>query len=257
MQDKEELKVVSDTEGYDGGQESADVNSEYSGATGGDSNRNMNYDYWGICEVKVKNGDRAVACEISVRSIEGGPRIEFKCFPTCIRIQFVSCQKRNSALQRSKQENHNYWVNKSSHSATWYREATKLEPSPVSKYTPRSLAVTIARLRLGYKCCWEIIENPRKECAHCRKTTDKALLHYLLECPKTNSLRNGLNMEPQHPNATVHAAKIVKDILDNMDTHLTTLETFEPPRDEIGSSKALTAAGLILSLQIVKPLCSE
>ncbi|KAK7073900.1 hypothetical protein SK128_024499 [Halocaridina rubra] len=51
IQDKEEMKVVSDkAEGDNGGQESADENSEYSGATGGDSNGNMNHGYCGICE---------------------------------------------------------------------------------------------------------------------------------------------------------------------------------------------------------------
>ncbi|KAK7068327.1 hypothetical protein SK128_003846, partial [Halocaridina rubra] len=62
MQDKEEMEVVSDTaKGDNGGQESVDVNSEYSGATRGDSNGNMKNDYCGICGVKVKTGDKAVA----------------------------------------------------------------------------------------------------------------------------------------------------------------------------------------------------
>ena len=34
-----------------------------------------------------------------------------------------------------------------------------LQPPPIDKYSPRSLAVIIHRLRLGYKANWEIVEG--------------------------------------------------------------------------------------------------
>ena len=140
--------------------------------------------------------------------------------------------KTKPSLQQAHPIHHNYWVNHNSPSATWYKEATLLEPSPITKNTPRKLAVIIARLRLGYKCCWEIIQPRDRECSHCNQLTNKPLLHYLLECPITISLRNGLDnpVFANHINATTIAAQIVYNILGQLELHQHTLLTYPPPR---------------------------
>ena len=53
-------------------------------------------------------------------------------------------------------------------------------PPAVDRYTPRELAVTIHRLRLGYKANWEIIPDVDRPCKHCGEDAPRPLLHYLL-----------------------------------------------------------------------------
>ena len=77
-----------------------------------------------------------------------------------------------------------------SQSALWYTKATDLLLHPVIRATPRWLAVTIHRLRLGYKANWEVIGNNIRPCSHCNLDTETPILHYLLECTETSDLRN-------------------------------------------------------------------
>ena len=85
-------------------------------------------------------------------------------------------------------------VQQGSQSALWYTKATDLLPHPVIRGAPRWLAVTIHRLRLGYKANWEVIRNYIRPCAHCNLDTDTPLLHYLLECTETSDLRNEIDI---------------------------------------------------------------
>ena len=124
-----------------------------------------------------------------------------------------------------------HWANNNSRSAQWYTEATKFEPPPIYRDTPRHLAVTIHRLRLGYKANWEIVEPIIRPCEHCQTQTEYPLLHYLLQCPNTQSLRPHMQaLDPANPEANRIAAGQFKDIMDNIETHIQTLTDFPPPR---------------------------
>ena len=124
-----------------------------------------------------------------------------------------------------------HWANNNSRSAQWYTKATKFELPPIYRDTPRHLAVTIHRLRLGYKANWEIDEPIIRPCEHCQTQTEYPLLHYLLQCPNTQSLRPHMQaLDPANPEANRIAAGQVKDIMDNIETHIQTLTDFPPPR---------------------------
>ena len=75
------------------------------------------------------------------------------------------------------------WVNQNSPSARWYHMTSDLQPPPIDKYTPRSLAVIIHRLRLGYKASWEIVDGIYRPCQHCHDVLQHPLLHYLWNVP--------------------------------------------------------------------------
>ncbi|XP_076064444.1 uncharacterized protein LOC143038790 [Oratosquilla oratoria] len=113
------------------------------------------------------------------------PHIEIKVQPSTTLIKSWA----RDHLQRTKVANHRRSINSASASAKWYERATKLCPHPATKIANRGLSVIIHRLRLGYKCCWEIIERQERECDHCGMNTSEPLLHYLLECAHTIALR--------------------------------------------------------------------
>ena len=136
--------------------------------------------------------------------------------------------KYQSGLLRHQQE---AWVSKGSPSANWYKLATRLEPSPVMTTTPRLVATTVTRLRLGHKCIWELIDAAPQPCPHCNVTPDYPLLHYLLRCTATSSLR-ALTTEDHHqlhPGDNATAASLVYDIIDNLPEHLAVLQHTPPP----------------------------
>ena len=129
-------------------------------------------------------------------------------------------------------QNLNLWVENNSPSAYWYKNTTKLEPPPVDKFTPRKIAVILYRLRLGYKCCWEVIQPMERECSHCTATPLHPLYHYLLECPATASLREGLGtlVGSNNPEATINAIRVAQHILSNPEAHYNILQNHPPPR---------------------------
>lgn len=53
-----------------------------------------------------------------------------------------------------------------------------LSPEPLLEQ-----AIIIHRLRLGYRCSWEIAERIPRECKYC-EITSEPLLQYLLTCPQ-------------------------------------------------------------------------
>ena len=129
-------------------------------------------------------------------------------------------------------QNLNYWVDRLSPSASWYKNTTNLQPPPVDKFTPRKLAVIVYRLRLGYKCCWEVVQPTERECNHCTITPPLPLLHYLLECPATTQLRAGLGPLPNstHPEAIANAIRVTQKILEDPEKFTSTLYECAPPR---------------------------
>ena len=83
---------------------------------------------------------------------------------------------------------HRAEVLRHSRSAQWYSRATEMQPPPITPDTSRAVAVIIHRLRLGYPC-WEEIQGDIRTCECCTNITDDALVHYLLQCPATDRLR--------------------------------------------------------------------
>ena len=160
------------------------------------------------------------------------PNIQIKVQPS---LQQYKAQT-NSILMKSLKEQHRAWVDDHSLSANWYKDVTNLEPHCISNNTPRHLSCIINRLRLGYKCNWEIVKPRNRDCSHCNEDTINPLFHYLLECPQTQSLRLGLFEgldEPnnaRHPEARERAITVTKRILGDLDGHQGTLLSFPRPR---------------------------
>ena len=116
-------------------------------------------------------------------------------------------------------------------SCIWYLNATELIPHPVDRNISRKLAVIIHRLRLGYKTTWQTIEGAARPCNYCNNSPDAPLLHYLLECPQTASLRENIDVpDIQNPESYVAAAKIAKNIIESLETHGGLLLDMPPPR---------------------------
>ena len=135
--------------------------------------------------------------------------------------------------RRKMLEHHQMWTDRNSASATWYRQATNMIPHCIDKSTTRSAAVIIHRLRLGYRCTWEIVERNERACRHCDEETNEPLLHYLLVCEHTAALRRAVGQvvyDPALPDAREKAASMAYGILQNIEAHIGTLMRYVPPR---------------------------
>ena len=112
--------------------------------------------------------------------------------------------------------------------ATWYQTVTDYDPIHISKDMPRGTATTIHRLRLGYRCTWEISERVERECQHCEELVELPLFHYLLQCPALPPFRppdlEGYPLTLQDSDA--HAARAARVLLEH--PHIFT--AFPPPR---------------------------
>jgi len=84
---------------------------------------------------------------------------------------------------------HQVWVQAGSPSAFWYKTSTEYESITIPRSMSGEDAVIIHRLRLGYRCSWEIDERNPKQCNHFQSITDKPLIHYLLECDALTAIR--------------------------------------------------------------------
>ena len=127
------------------------------------------------------------------------------------------------------QQQHQRQLAEGSPSTKWFQLATLLRPSPVTRDTPRWLATTVSRLRLGYPCSWEIVEGRSRECALCGTDTPEVLLHYVLDCEHTQTLRAGSPEVPQLPRRDA-AANITRHIVENFEDFGAFLHEKPPPR---------------------------
>ena len=118
-------------------------------------------------------------------------------------------------------------------SSTWYKNTTKYKTPELLPTIPRETAVLYHRLRLGYRCNWEIEHKIERECSHCNTNTQEPLIHYLLECEATQTLRDMLdipNVDPAEPEARAIASGMASSITDDIERFLPTIETSLPPR---------------------------
>ena len=98
----------------------------------------------------------------------------------------------------------------------------------------RELQVIISRLRLGYKCSWQIIENATPEiCTNCMQNKQNTLLHYLLQCDATSALRNIVGIPRTNPTeyrASELGAQMVRKIISEINVTKQTILRIKPPR---------------------------
>ena len=135
------------------------------------------------------------------------------------------------AIKTSMQNEIKNHANQGSPSANWYIKATELIPHPVTKNMPRKMAVIIHRLRLGYKASWQMAVGINRPCNYCDEEPESPLLHYLLDCPHTASLRGNRTLpNSQDPNSSLAAAKLCKDIIEDINTHRNLILDSPPPR---------------------------
>ena len=120
-------------------------------------------------------------------------------------------------------------LNAGSQSAKWYLAATKGEPPFADKKTPRQTQVSLHRLRLGYKCSWQMIGNDVMECTYCQEPAANPLEHYLLDCEVTQSLRNRTQIS-QETHTTPAATLTRKAHTDHIHHLLRVITRYPPPR---------------------------
>lgn len=137
--------------------------------------------------------------------------------------------KVRASLQTCQESDYQGELRLGSPSLQWWTTATERRPTPVDKYTPRWVATIISRLRIGYKCSWEVVERSTRDCSICGADTSEALWHYLLDCPNTQVLRHG---RPPIVGLTRAAAAAVtaRHVVDHISTHMDFLKQVPPPR---------------------------
>ncbi len=97
-----------------------------------------------------------------------------------------------------------------SDSITWHMLAAK--GLPFKGTTTRNQQVAIHRLRLGYKCHWEIGVPKELDCPECNSSTSKTLSHYILECCYSHQFF-GPRMDVEVEDALAEASKRVNTAL--------------------------------------------
>ena len=113
-------------------------------------------------------------------------------------------------------------------SANWYLVATRRAPVKYDRLS-RQKMVNLFRLRLGYKCTWQILQDaPIRECIYCQEPAEAPLDHYLLDCEVTRELRELLGDwdEDQYPNPS---ASLVYALQDKQYERLVQVVTRYPP----------------------------
>ena len=140
-----------------------------------------------------------------------------------IKTRVFQQVKQNTLLQHYARVTHG------SPSASWYRAVTRYDRLDISRLVPRETAVILHRIRLGYKCSWEIIEGTVRDCPHCdEEEVEHPLLHYLLHCTCLSTIRPPeLQDYPLHvPDAVDKGILAARAVLD----HPIALTSFPPPR---------------------------
>ncbi len=116
-----------------------------------------------------------------------------------------------------------------SDSVKWHRTVTEGKPITLPPRTPRKSEVAIYRLRLGYRCGWQIREPNEADCPECDQNTTRPLVHYLVECPVTSPFF-GDRIDSENTNSVTIAANRVKTACRDPEALGRYLRQFPPPR---------------------------
>ncbi|XP_076033113.1 uncharacterized protein LOC143020564 [Oratosquilla oratoria] len=81
-------------------------------------------------------------------------------------------------------------------SALWYKRTSNYEKLATGMRLSRPQEVILHRLRLGYRCFWEIAGR-QEDCQHCGAVGANTLVHYLTTCPASAFLRAGPATSPE------------------------------------------------------------
>ena len=116
-----------------------------------------------------------------------------------------------------------------SDSLQWLFLTTGYRPLTITKKWPRSFETGIYRLRLGYRCKWEIAQRHLRPCDYCLQPTSEPLLHYILECPLTSPVF-GNPVSTQHYDSITVATNRLKCASRNPSNLIDLIRIFPPPR---------------------------
>ncbi len=114
-------------------------------------------------------------------------------------------------------------------SVAWHRATTEGKPITLGPRVPRRSEVAIYRLRLGYRCGWQIRDPNEAECPECDQNTAQPLVHYLVECPVTSPFF-GDRFDLENTNSVNLATHRVKTACRDLEALARHLRQFPPPR---------------------------
>ena len=114
-------------------------------------------------------------------------------------------------------------------SVKWHQQVTQNKYTKPPKIFDRQTEVAWYRLRMGYRCVWNLKETLLKECQHCSRPTCTPLLHYLLECCKTQPAL-GPALDADMPGSHEEAATRARNLLKNAKLFQLLTKAFALPR---------------------------
>ncbi|KAK4317371.1 hypothetical protein Pmani_011533 [Petrolisthes manimaculis] len=122
-------------------------------------------------------------------------------------------------------------ISAASPSTTSDANTTQYQSLTVPRTIPTQVPTHLHRLRLGYKCKGQIL-NPtsEKSCSYCDVITILPLLHYILDCHVTVSIRQGHHDLPHHTafEASVTASHLISKA--PITTLVKVVTAYHPPR---------------------------
>ena len=161
--------------------------------------------------------------DTAARDAARGPEIQQHIRPSLSQSRAVArrtvCAKQATILREQVD---------TSRSMAWYNTAAALPLVSPNLRKDRKVEVATHRLRLGFRTADAIFPDRHPEpCNHCTAPTLHPLLHYLLHCPRTASLR----AQPPPPGDELwRAAMVVRRATETLDELATILRDTPPPR---------------------------